>query len=72
MLALVGDGLACHQAAPDVQKFVGHLVALVVIEKQAVAMKLDGIAAGDDIDQQTAVGDAIERRRHARRPPMAR
>src|SRR5580692_11099562 len=34
MLALVSDGLACHQAAPDVQKFVGHFVAFVVTEKQ--------------------------------------
>ncbi len=35
-----------------------------MVEKQTVAGELDRIAAGDDVDQQPAVGDPVQRRRH--------
>ena len=35
-------------------------------EEDAVALVLDRVAAGDDVDQQAAVRDPVERRRHAR------
>ena len=38
-----------------------------MVEEDAVALVLDGIAAGDDVDQQPAVRDPVERRGHARR-----
>jgi hypothetical protein len=36
-------------------------------QEDAIALVLDGIAAGHDIDQQATVGDAVQRRGHARR-----
>ncbi len=67
MLAFDIDGLAGEQIAVDVEELARHRIALVVIEEDAVALVLDGIAAGDDVDQKPAIGDAIERRRHPRR-----
>ena len=62
--------LTGHQAPPDGQELVGHGVALVVTQKQAVAGELLRIAAGDDVDQQTPVGQPVEGGGHpARRPP---
>ena len=60
------DGLASEEIGVDAQKFARHGVAGVVIEEDTVALVLDGIAAGDDVDQQTAIGDPIERRSHPR------
>ena len=37
-----------------------------MVEEHAVALQLDRVAAGDDVDQQPAVGEAVEGRRHAR------
>ena len=55
----------------DVEELARHLVALVVREEDAVALVLDRIAAGDDVDEQAAVRDAVERRGHARRDASA-
>ena len=41
---------ALHQLAPNGEELVGDLIALVVIEKNAVALKLERIAAGPDMD----------------------
>ena len=60
------DGLAGQQRAPDAQELVGDGVAGGVVEEQAVALELDRVAAGDHVDQQPAVRDPVERRRHAR------
>ena len=67
VLAAEIDGLAGEQRGVNVEKFAGHLVAFVMIEKDAVAAVFGRVAAGDDIDQQPALRHAIERRRHARR-----
>ena len=66
VLALDVDRLARKQIAVDVEKLARHRVALVMIEENAVALVLDGIAAGDDIDQQPSVRHPVERRGHAR------
>ena len=66
VLALDIDGLAGEQVAIDVEELARHRVALVMGEENAVALVLDGIAAGDDVDQQPAVRDPVERRGHAR------
>ena len=66
VLALDIDGLAREQVAVDVEELARHLVALVMDQEDAVALVLDRIAAGDDIDQQTSVRHPIERRGHAR------
>ena len=55
VLALDIDGLAGQQIAIDVEKLARHRIALVMVEEDAVALVLDGIAAGDDIDQQPSV-----------------
>ena len=52
VLALDIDGLAGEQVAIDVEELAGDLVALVMAEEDAVALVLDGIAAGDDVDQE--------------------
>ncbi|MNN15309.1 hypothetical protein D3C81_1284110 [compost metagenome] len=71
VLALVVDLAAVmagrQHVAPDAQEFCRGLVALAVIEEQAIAFQLGGVAAGDQVDQQPAVGEAIEGCRHARR-----
>ena len=66
VLALEVDGLAGEEIVVDGEEFARHGITGVVIEEDAVALVLDGIAAGDDVDQQPAIGDAVERRRHAR------
>jgi len=67
VLALDIDRLAGEQVAVDVEELTCHGVTLVMIEEDAVALVLDRIAAGDDVDQEPPVGDAIKRRRHPRR-----
>jgi hypothetical protein len=66
VLAFDIDGLAREQVAIDVEKLARHLIALVMRQKDAIALVLDGIAAGHDIDQQTPVRHPVERRGHAR------
>ena len=66
VLALDIDGLAGEQVAVDVEELARHLVALVMAQEDAVALVLDGIAAGDDVDQQPPVRHPVERRGHAR------
>ena len=41
-------------------------VARVVIEEDAVARQLLGVAAGDEVDEEAAVADAVDRRGLAR------
>ena len=48
-------GLPAKQIGIDGEELAGHDVAFVVIEEDAVALVLDRIAAGDDVDQQPAV-----------------
>ena len=67
VLALDIDGLAREQIAVDVEKLARDRVALVMGEEDAVALVLDGIAAGDDVDQQPSVRHPVERRGHPRR-----
>jgi hypothetical protein len=62
----IADGLAGHQRAPDDEEFFRHLIALVVCQPDALAAQLDRVAAGHDIDEQPAIRDSVERRRHAR------
>ncbi len=66
VLALDIDGLAGKQVAIDVEELARHRVALVMGEEDAVALVLDGVAAGDDVDQQPSVRHPVQRRRHAR------
>ena len=66
MLVRLGDFLALHQLAPDREELVGHLVAFVVIEEDAVALEFDGVAACDDIDEHAGRSTGVERRGHAR------
>ena len=66
MLALDIDGLAGQQVAVDVEELARHLVALVMRQEDAVALVLDRVAAGDDVDQQPPVRHPVERRGHAR------
>ncbi|MCY1345354.1 hypothetical protein D9M69_314130 [compost metagenome] len=60
VLALEADGLALQQAAPDSEEFVGRLVALVMREEHAIGGQLRGIAAGHDVEQQTAVAGLVQ------------
>ena len=53
------------------QELARDLVALGMVEEDAVALVLDRVAAGDHVDQQPAVGEPVERRRHARRHASA-
>lgn len=55
MLAVKGDGFSLHQLAPDVGKFSRGLIALGVVEEDAVACQFGRIAAGDQIEQRPAV-----------------
>src|SRR3984957_2207555 len=66
MLMRLGNFLALHEVAPDGQELVGDLVTFVMIEKNAVALEFDRIAAGDDVDEQSSVRQAIKRGRRAR------
>ena len=60
------DDFAGKQRGIDADKLARHLVALVMLKKNSVAFVLDRIAAGNDVDQQSPIGDAIERGRHSR------
>ncbi|ESY93904.1 hypothetical protein X741_16585 [Mesorhizobium sp. LNHC229A00] len=66
MLALVLDRLTAQHPLVDSEEFLRHLIALGMREKDAIALVLQRIAASDDIDQQAAVGNAVERGGHAR------
>ena len=60
VFALEGQGLAGHHSAPDMQEFGGHLIALIMGQKNAIALGLFGIASCHYIDQQASVGEAVE------------
>src|SRR4029434_5129951 len=66
MLALDIDGFAGKQVAIDVEELARHRIALVMGQEDAVALVLNGIAAGDDVDQEPPIRDAVQRRGHAR------
>ena len=56
-------GLALHQPLEDAEILVRHGIALVVIKPHAIGA--DGLGvAGDDVDQQPAAGEFLERRGH--------
>jgi hypothetical protein len=55
VLALDIDGLAGEQVTVDVEELAGDGVTLVMIKEDAIALVLDGIAAGDDVDEQPAM-----------------
>ena len=55
VLAFEIDRLAREQVAVDVEELARHGIALVMIEEDPVALVLDGIATGDDVDQQPSV-----------------
>ena len=57
----VVDGLAREDATPDREELVGHGVTLVVTEEDTVAFGLGRIAAGHDVDEDAAVGHAVQR-----------
>ena len=61
--ALEVVGPARQRAAQDRQELVGAVVALVVVEPVAEAVLLGVLAAGDDVQQQPTVGDALVRGR---------
>ena len=42
-----------------------HFITLIVSEKNAVAKRLVGIAARNDVDQQPSLGAPVERRCHS-------
>ena len=67
VLALEIHRFALQHPAPDPEEFVGDFVAFAVAQEAAVATVFVGVAAGHHVDQQTTVGQSIERRRHARR-----
>ncbi len=67
MLALEVHGVAGEQVFVDGQEFTRDLVAFVMRQEYSVAFVLGRVAAGDDIDQQPPVRDAVERRGHAGR-----
>jgi hypothetical protein len=65
MLVRLSDLLPLHELTPDRQELVGDLVTFVVIEKDAVALEFGRIAAGDDVDEQSSVRQAVKRGRRA-------
>ena len=65
MAAAMADGFARHQPTPDRKKFVGDLVALIVLQPDPFRAQLNGIAAGHDVDEQAPLRNPVERRRHA-------
>ena len=67
MLTAIVHLFTLQQARVDVEKFAGHLIAFAVAEENAVAFVLHRIATGNDVNQQPAARQAIERRRHSRR-----
>lgn len=70
MLAVEVVGLAFVAAgedlAPDADELGRLLVALRVVQKHAIAFELGAVAAGDEVDEQAAVGEAVEAGGHAR------
>ncbi len=67
ILAGVIDRFALQDATPDAGKLRRLDIALMVVEKDAVARQLFRIAAGHQIEQRAAVREAIQRRGLARR-----
>ena len=61
------DRLAGEQRLVGMQELAGDLVALGMADEDAVALVLDRVAAGDDVDQQAPVRQPVEGRGHARR-----
>ncbi len=67
MLASIIHGLTAQELGVNFEKFAREVVSIGVGEKQTVAFILDRVAAGDDVDHQTALRHPVESRRHARR-----
>lgn len=65
MPAAEGDLLAGHQAMPYLQELVGSLVPVGVAQKNAVTPHFMRISAGDDVHEQPARGEPLERSGHA-------
>ena len=63
----VVDRLAGKQRLVGMYELAGDLVAVGVACEDAIALVLDRVTAGDDVDQQAAVRQTVERRGHARR-----
>ena len=57
---------ALQNFAPDLDELCRLLVARGVVEEHAIALQLGLIATCDQIDQQTATGEAVKAGRHAR------
>jgi hypothetical protein len=57
---------AVPAAAKDIEELFRAFVARVVVEEVAKALLLVGVAAGDDVDQHAAIGNALHRRGHLR------
>jgi hypothetical protein len=66
IVALVA-ALARQRGAPHADEFIRDFVALGVVGEQAVRFQLALVAAGDDVDQQAAIRQAVEGGRHAHR-----
>ena len=64
VLALEIHRFALQHTAPDFQEFIGDFVTFTVAEEAAVATVFIRVAAGHHVDQQAAVGQSIQRRRH--------
>jgi hypothetical protein len=52
--------LAGQAGAPDADEFIRNLIALGMVGEQAVGLQFALVAAGDDIDQQAPVRQAVE------------
>ena len=66
MIAGIVDGLAGQQPVEHMQELGGLRVARIMVEKYALARQFLGVAAGDEVDEEAPVADAVERRGLAR------
>ena len=51
---------AVEETAPDGEEFISLVVAFVVVQQQAVAGEFVRQSAGDDVQQQATVANAVE------------
>ena len=66
VIAIEIDLLAGHQAIEHGQEFRRMRVTLVMRQKDTVSREFCGVAAGHDIDDETAIADSVDRRRLTR------
>jgi hypothetical protein len=66
VLAVQRDCIARDGFAPNLQKFFRHFIAFIVSQKNADAKRLVGIAAGNDVDQETSLREPVECSGHSR------